>query len=52
MRSEPIRITVENNTKDDLETTRAMFLDFVDCVKNNKMPKSNIDNGRNVAIAS
>lgn len=51
MRSEPIPITVENNTKDDLETTRAMFLDFVDCVKNNKTPKSNIDNGRNVAIA-
>lgn len=51
MRSEPIPITVENNTKDDFETTRAMFLDFVDCVKNNKKPKSNIDNGRNVAIA-
>ena len=51
MRSEPIPITVENNTKDDLETTRAMFLDFVDCVRNNKTPKSNIDNGRNVAVA-
>ena len=51
VRSEPIPIVVENNTKDDLETTRAMFLDFVDCVKNNKTPKSNIDNGRNVAIA-
>ncbi len=50
-RSEPIPITVENNTKDDLETTRAMFMDFVDCVRNNKTPKSNIDNGRNVAIA-
>lgn len=51
VRSEPIPIEVENNTKDDLETTRAMFLDFVDCVKNNNIPKSNIDNGRNVAIA-
>jgi predicted dehydrogenase len=50
-RSEPIPIEVENNTKDDFETTRAMFLDFVDCVKNNKIPKSNIDNGRNAAIA-
>lgn len=50
-RSEPIPITVENNTKDDLETTRAMFMDFVDCVRNNKTPQSNIDNGRNVAIA-
>ena len=50
-RSEPIPITVENNTKDDLETTRAMFLDFGDCVRNGKTPKSNIDNGRNVAIA-
>jgi predicted dehydrogenase len=51
VRSEPIPIVVENNTKDDFETTRAMFLDFVDCVKNKKTPKSNIDNGRNVAIA-
>jgi predicted dehydrogenase len=50
-RSEPIPITVENNTKDDFETTRAMFLDFVDCVNNNKIPKSNINNGRDVAIA-
>jgi predicted dehydrogenase len=50
-RSEPISIEVENNTKDDFETTRAMFMDFVDCVKNNKIPKSNIDNGRNVAVA-
>ena len=50
-RSEPIPITVENNTKDDLETTRAMFLDFGDSVRNGKTPKSNIDNGRNVAIA-
>jgi len=50
-RSEPIPITVENNTKDDFETTRAMFLDFVDCVKNNKTTKSNINNGRDVAIA-
>ena len=50
-RSEAIPITVENNTKDDLETTRAMFLDFGDCVRNGKTPKSNIDNGRNVAIA-
>jgi len=51
VRSEPIPIEVKNNTKDDFETTRAMFLDFVDCVKNNKTPRSNIDNGRNVAIA-
>ena len=51
VRSEPIPIVVENNTKDDFETTRAMFLDFSDCVKNNKKPKSNIDNGRNAAIA-
>lgn len=50
-RSEPIPITVENNTKDDFETTRAMFINFVESVKNNKIPKSNIENGRNVAIA-
>lgn len=50
-RGEAIAIEVENNTKDDLETTRAMFLDFIDCVRNNKVPRSNIDNGRNVAIA-
>ena len=50
-RGEPILIEVENNTKDDFETSRAMFLDFVDCVQNNKTPISNIDNGRNVAIA-
>jgi predicted dehydrogenase len=51
VKGEPIPITVENNTKDDLETTRAMFLDFGDCVRNNKMPRSNVDNGRDVAIA-
>jgi len=51
VRGEAIPIEVENNTKDDLETTRAMFLDFADCVRNNKMPRSNIDNGRDVAIA-
>lgn len=50
-RGEPIPIEVENNTKDDFEATRAQFLDFVDCVKHNKIPRSNIDNGRNVAIA-
>ena len=50
-RGEPIPIEVENNTKDDFETSRAMFLDFVDCVRHNKTPRSNIDNGRNVAIA-
>jgi predicted dehydrogenase len=51
VKGEPIPIIAENNTKDDFETTRAMFLDFVDCVKNNKKPRSNIDNGRDVAIA-
>ena len=50
-RSEPIPITVENNTKDDLETTRAMFLEFAEAVKTRKQPTSSIDNGRNVAIA-
>jgi predicted dehydrogenase len=50
-RSEPIPITVENNTKDDLETTRIMFLEFADGVRTRKSPTSNIDNGRNVAIA-
>jgi predicted dehydrogenase len=50
-RGEPIPIIAENNTKDDFETTQAMFLDFVDCVRNNKQPRSNIDNGRDVAIA-
>jgi predicted dehydrogenase len=49
-RSEPISITVENNTKDDYETTMAMFLDFVDCVRNGKMPQSNVNNGRDVSI--
>ena len=51
VKGEPIPIIVENNTKDDFETTRAMFLDFADCVRNNKKPRSNVDNGRNVAIA-
>jgi predicted dehydrogenase len=50
-RGEAIPIEVENNTKDDLETTRAMFLDFIDCIHNNKQPLTNIDNGRNAAIA-
>lgn len=50
-RGDGIPIEVANNTRDDFETTRAMFLDFVDCVKNNKTPRSNIENGRNVAIA-
>jgi len=50
-RGEAIPIEVENNTKDDLETTRAMFLDFVDCIHNKKIPRSNIDNGRDVAIS-
>ncbi|MCB0284665.1 MAG: Gfo/Idh/MocA family oxidoreductase [Calditrichaeota bacterium] len=50
-RGEAIPIEVENNTKDDLETTRAMFLDFIDCIHNKKIPRSNIENGRNVAIA-
>lgn len=50
-RGEGIPIVVENNTRDDFETTRAMFLDFVDCVNHNKIPQSNIENGRNVAIS-
>ncbi len=50
-RSEPIPITVENNTKDDLETTSAMFSEFVEAVHTRKSPTSSIDNGRNVAIA-
>ncbi len=50
-KGEAIPITAENNTKDDFETTRAMFLDFADCVRNNKKPRSNVDNGRDVAIA-
>lgn len=49
-RSEPIPITVENNTRDDYETTMAMFLDFIDCVRTGKMPQSNVNNGRNVSI--
>ena len=49
-RSEAIPIKVENNTKDDYETTMAMFLDFADCVHNGKMPKSNVNNGRDVSI--
>jgi hypothetical protein len=28
-----------------------IFLNFVDCVKHGKTPKSNIDNGRTVVIA-
>lgn len=51
VKGEPIQITVRNNTIDDLETTRAMFLDFVEAVHNRKEPISNIDNGRNVSIA-
>jgi hypothetical protein len=51
VKGEPIPIEAENNTKDDFETTRAMFLDFGDCVRNNKKPRSNVDNGRDVAIA-
>ena len=50
-RSEPIPIEVENNTKDDLETTSAMFSEFVEAVRTRKSPISNVDNGRNVAIA-
>lgn len=49
-RSEAVPITVENNTKDDFETTRAMFLDFIDCVHNGKTPRSNVNNGREVSI--
>jgi predicted dehydrogenase len=51
VRGEAIPIEAENNTKDDFETTRAMFLEFADCVRNKKTPRSSIDNGRNVAIA-
>lgn len=50
-RGEAIPITVEGNTKDDLETTRAMFLEFADCVRKRTQPTSNVDNGRAVAIA-
>ena len=49
-RSEPIPITVENNTKDDYETTMAMFTEFVDCVRNGNTPTSNVNNGRDVSI--
>jgi predicted dehydrogenase len=49
-RSEAIPITVENSTKDDYETTMAMFLDFANCVRTGKMPKSNVNNGRDVSI--
>lgn len=50
-RGEAIPITVANNTNDDLETTRAMFLEFVDCVHQRTQPISNVNNGRDVAIA-
>jgi predicted dehydrogenase len=50
-RGDAIPITVEDNTKDDLETTRAMFLEFADCVRKRTQPTSNVDNGRAVAIA-
>jgi len=50
-RGQAIPITVENNTNDDLETTRAMFLEFAECVRRRTQPTSNVDNGRNVAIA-
>ncbi|GAB4362961.1 MAG: hypothetical protein Kow0042_00430 [Calditrichia bacterium] len=50
VRGEAIPITVENNTKDDYETTMAMFLDFGDCVRTGKTPRSNVDNGRDVSI--
>ncbi len=49
-RSEAIPITVKNNTTDDYETTMAMFLDFASCVRDGKMPQSNVDNGRDVSI--
>jgi predicted dehydrogenase len=49
-RSEAIPITVKNNTRDDYETTMAMFLDFVNCVRNGGTPKSNVNNGRDVSI--
>ncbi len=51
IKGKPIPITAKNNTIDDLETTRAMFIDFVNAVHNRSQPTSNIDNGRNVAIA-
>jgi predicted dehydrogenase len=50
-RGEAIPIEVADNTKDDLETTRAMFLEFADCVRNRTQPTSNVNNGREVAIA-
>ncbi|RIK67190.1 hypothetical protein DCC62_24830 [candidate division KSB1 bacterium] len=50
-RGEAVPITVANNTNDDLETTRAMFLEFVECVRSRTQPTSNVDNGREVAIA-
>jgi len=49
-RSEPVPIKLKNNTKDDYETTMAMFVDFVDCVHSGKMTKSNVNNGRDVSI--
>jgi predicted dehydrogenase len=50
-RGEAIPIEVTDNTKDDLETTRAMFLEFADCVRSRTQPTSNVNNGRDVAIA-
>ena len=51
IKGEGIPITVENNTIDDLETTRAMFMDFASAVHERKDPVSNVENGKNVAIA-
>ena len=50
-KGDALPITAENNTKGDVEATRAMFAEFADCVRSGKVPLSNIDNGRDVAIA-
>ncbi|MGH7491842.1 MAG: Gfo/Idh/MocA family oxidoreductase [bacterium] len=50
-RGDAIPIIVADHTKDDLETTRAMFLEFAECVRKRTQPTSNVDNGRAVSIA-
>ena len=50
-RGEAIPITVEEENLDDFFTTRWMFQDFAECVRSGGTPRSNVDNGREVAIA-
>ncbi len=50
-KGEGTEITVENQPAGDKETTGLAFLHFADCIRNNKLPVSNVESGRRAAIA-